>query len=181
MPSIAFLNLTPEVPLWVPANTWNVRSTNGPATGLIELSTNKIMLPSLDFDSATAEYAQVGISMPPNWDEGTITFTPKWHHATAVTNFGVVWKMRGRCFSDGDALDAAMGTAQSSTDTGGTADTFYSGPESAAITLAGTPTERDLAILELYRDPAEGADTLAVDARLHGVYISLTFNGLNAA
>lgn len=181
MPSIAWLNLTPEVPLWVPAYTWTARTTNGPATGLIELSTNKIMLPSLDFDSATPEYAQVGIAMPPNWNEGTLTYIPYWHHATAVTNFGVAWKMRGRCFSNGDALDAAMGTEQSSVDTGGTADTLYIGPESSAITLAGTPAERDLAILEFYRDPADGSDNLAVDARLHGVYISLTFTGLNAA
>lgn len=181
MPSLAWNSLTPIRALWVPVTAMTQRTTNGPALGLVELSTNKIMVPTFDFDASTAEYAQFSVSMPPSWDEGTVTFIPKWRHAATTTNFGVVWKMRALALSDDDAMDAAFGTAQSSSDTGGTTSDFYSGPESAAITAAGTPASSDMVLFEVYRDPAEGADTMAIDAGLIGLYVKLTFDRLTDA
>jgi hypothetical protein len=89
--------------------------------------------------------------------------------------------MAAMALSNDDALDTAFGTAQSSTDTGGTTDDLYQGPECSAITIAGTPAEGDVVFFRVARNPASGSDTLAVDARLHGVVLVMTTNAANDA
>ncbi|RWN51377.1 MAG: hypothetical protein EOS04_24195 [Mesorhizobium sp.] len=162
--------------VWLPAAAMVGRTTAGPAAGTAETTTNKIMLKTLDFDSSADEHAQFSILMPKSWNEGTVTFKPVWSHAATATNFGVAWFMQAVAVSNDDALDAAFGTAQSSIDTGGTTDDVYIGPESSAITIAGTPAEGDLVIFQIYRDVSDAGDTMAIDARLHGVHVYLTTN-----
>ena len=165
--------------IWVPARAMTPRTTNGAAIGLVEMTTNKNMVYTLDFDASTQEFAQFDIRMPKSWNEGTITFIPVWSHAATVTNFGVVWGLDAVAISDDDAMDVAFGTAQTSTDTGGTTNDSYQGPESAAITVAGTPAAGDLVQYRIHRDPSDGGDTLAVDARLHGVLLLPTNDNTN--
>jgi len=165
--------------LWVPASAMVSRATNGSAPGTIETTTNKNMIRTLDFDTGTQEFAQFEIAMPKSWDEGTVTFVPVWSHAATTTNFGVVWALQGVARSDGDALDVAFGTEQTSTDTGGTTNMQYIAPESAAITIGGSPIENDVVLFQIKRNPTAGADTLAVDARLHGVKLYYTTNAGN--
>lgn len=162
--------------IWLPAGGWTPRATNGPAWGSTETSTNKVMAVTLDFDASTAEYAQYAVQMPPSWDHGTLTAVPVWKHASTTTNFGVVWKIQGLALSNDDTMEAAFGTAQSSTDTGGTTDDFYRGPETSAITLAGTPAQNDMVLLQCYRDPSDGSDTMAIDAGLVGWLVYYTVN-----
>jgi len=88
----------------------------------------------------------------------------------------VQWALQALARSDGDAIDAAFGTEQTSTDTGGTTNVQYTAPESAAITIGGSPVENDVVLFQIKRNPAAAADTLAVDARLHGVKIFYTTN-----
>jgi hypothetical protein len=164
--------------IWVPATAMIPRVTNGPAAGLVETGTNKNILATLDFDTTTQEFASFSARMPKSWNEGTVTFVPVWSHPSTTTNFGVVWGLDAVAKSDGDAGDAAFGTAQTSTDTGGTTDTMYQGPESSAITIAGTPAAGDLVEFRVHRDPSNGSDTLAVDARLHGVMLLYTIDAL---
>jgi hypothetical protein len=128
----------------------------------------------LAFDPSTEEHAQFAIAMPPSWDEGTVTFVPRWMHPAAATNFGVCWKLRAVAVSNDDSLVASFGTAQSSVDTGGTTSDAYAGPESAAITIAGTPQPSDLVLFDFYRDPLDAGDTLAVDAWLVGIDFYIT-------
>jgi hypothetical protein len=99
---------------------------------------------------------------------------PVWSHPSTATNFGVVWGLDAVAISDDDTLDAAFGTAQTSADTGGTTNDLYQGPESSAVTIAGSPAEGDYVQFRIHRDPANGSDTLAVDARLHGVLLLYT-------
>lgn len=161
--------------IWVPVGAMTPRTTNGAAAGLTELSGNKIMLRTLDFDASTIEYAQFPIRMPKSWNEGTVTFVPEWSHAATATNFKVSWGLQAVAISDDDALDAAFGTAQYSNDTGGTTNDAYAGPESSAITIAGTPAAQDLVIFQVLRKADDGTnDTLAIDARLHGVTVFIT-------
>lgn len=162
--------------VWIPAGSMTARTTNGPASGSVETTTNKVMIRTLDFDAAAAEYAQFQIQMPKGWNEGTVSALFVWSHATAATNFGVVWGLQALALSDDDGIDAAFGTAQTVTDTGGTANDLYRSPETAALTIAGTPAENDVVVFQVYRDAAVGADTLAVDARLHGVALFYTTN-----
>lgn len=162
------------VPVSAAAMTPN--TTNGAAAGTVETTTNKNMFVTLDYDPTTSESAQFSIPMPDSWDEGTITFKPIWSHPATTTNFGVAWELSAVAVSDGDPGDVAFGTGQTSIDTGGTTDDIYIGPESAAITIGGTPAEGDFVMFKFSRLPANGSDTLAVDARLHGIKLFITTN-----
>lgn len=167
--------------IWVPAGAMVADTVNGPSAGAVQPSSHGVIFPTLDFDTSTQEYAQFQIRMPKGWNEGTVTFVPTWSHPSTSTNFGVVWKLDGVACSDDDAGDASFGTGQTSTDTGGTTNDIYIGPASSAITIAGTPAAEDLVTFRIYRVPSDGSDTLAVDARLHGVTVYYTIDAANDA
>jgi hypothetical protein len=112
--------------------------------------------------------------MPKSWDEGTVTAAFVWSHPSTTTNFGVVWGLQAVAISNDDTVAAAYGTAQTAADTGGTTDDLYVSPETSAITIAGTPAAEDVVHFRVYRDPTNGSDTMAVDARLHAVILYLT-------
>lgn len=160
--------------IFIPASAMIARTTNGAASGSVEMTTNKNMFATLDFDTTTQEFAQFSWCMPSSWNESTVTFAPIWSHPSTTTNFGVVFQLAGVAISNDDAGDVAFGTAQTSTDTGGTTNDLYLGPESSAITIAGTPAARDLVMFQIARVPANGSDTMAVDARLHGIVLFIT-------
>jgi hypothetical protein len=167
--------------IWWPATAMISRSTNGASRGVVETTTNKNMISTLDFDTTTQEFAQFEIAMPKSWNAGTVTFQPVWSHPSTTTNFGVVWALQAVAVSDDDAMDVAFGTEQTSTDTGGTTDDKYIGPESSAITIAGSPAQSDTVLFQIKRVPSDGSDTLAVDARLHGIRLFYTSNAATDA
>lgn len=159
---------------WIPARDMSPSASGGcAALATIASAANQPDIQTLDFDSSSQEFAQFAILMSKRWDRGTVTFAPVWSHAAAAT-FGVVWELQAVAVSNDDTIAVAYGTAQSSTDTGGTTNDVYVGPESAAITVAGSPAAGDVVFFRLARAPANGSDTLNVDARLHG--IELYFN-----
>jgi hypothetical protein len=156
--------------LWVPSDAMIPRVTNGPSIGVTETTTNKINRRTLDFDKDTVEYVQLRIAMPKSWDEGTVTFQPVWTHAATATNFKVSWGVQAVAISDSEDGDAAFGTAQYSNDTGGSTGFVYIGPESAAITVSGTPQAEDVVVFQVLRKADDATnDTLAVDASLIGI------------
>lgn len=165
--------------IWVPAGAMIARTTNGPSTGTVETGTNKNMIKTLDFDTTTQEFAQFEVFMPKSWNLGTVTFIAVWSHAATTTNFGVAWALQGVARSDDDAQDVAFGTEQVVTDTGGTTDDLYITSESSAITIGGTPAAGDSVLFQVKRVPANGSDTMAIDARLQGVKILYTVNAGN--
>lgn len=159
---------------WIPARDMSPSASGGcAALATIASAANQPDIQTLDFDSSSQEFAQFAILMPKRWDRGTVTFAPVWSHAAAAT-FGVVWELQAVAVSNDDAIAVAYGTAVGSTDTGGTTNDVYVGPESAAITVAGSPAAGDVVFFRLARAPTNGSDTLNVDARLHG--IELYFN-----
>ena len=167
--------------VWIPATAMISRTTNGASSGSVETTTNKNMIKTLDFDTTTQEFAQFEIAMPKSWNESTVTFQPIWSHPSTTTNFGVVWALEAVARSDDDAMDVAFGTAQTSTDTGGTTNDIYIGPESSAITIAGTPSTGDVVQFQIKRNVSDVSDTMAVDARLHGVKLYYTLDTGNDA
>jgi hypothetical protein len=127
----------------------------------------------LDFDAATAEFAQFTWTPPKSWDEGTVTAQFIWQ-STATGN--VVWNIAALALSDDDVIDTAFGTVQAVTDgVTATTDVMISA-YTAAITIAGTPASEDAVFFQVSRDAANGSDTLAVDARLIAVRIKYTVN-----
>lgn len=160
--------------IWLLAGALVPNETNGPAAGSLETTTNAVMAETLDFDPTTGESAQIAIQMPKSWDGGTIVAQFIWSHPATATNFGVTWGIQAVAFADDDALDTAFGTAQTVSDTGGTTDDIYISPETSAMTVAGSPGAEELVVFRIYRDPSDGSDDLAVDARLHGVKLHYT-------
>ena len=165
--------------IFVPASAMLPRVTNGPSIGSLETATNRVNVVTLDFDPTTQEFAQFQIAMPKSWNEGTVSFDVEWYHPATTVNFGVVWSLAGVALSDTNALDTAFGTAVQVTDTGGTTNTLYISPESAAVTIGNTPAENDFVVFQIARVPADGSDTLAVDARLLGVRLFYTVSDGN--
>ncbi len=167
--------------LWVPAGAMVPRSTSGAAPGNVETITNKLMIKTLDFDTAAAEYAQFSVRMPKAWDKSPVTASFLWSHAATVTNFGVEFAIQAVAISDDDALDVAFGAAQVIADTGGTTNDLYVSGNTPAITIGGIPTDGDLVFFQAYRNVSSGSDTMAIDARLHGITIFYTLNGVSDA
>jgi len=166
--------ITGQQTVWLPAGAMTARTTSGAASGSVETTTNKVMIETLDFDSAADEFAQFAIQMPKGWDEGTILFQPIWSHAATTTNFGVAWGLQAVALANDDALDTAFGTGIVVTDTGGTTDDLYIAAESAAVTVAGSPGAEEWVVFQIYRDVSDAADDMAIDARLHGIKIHYT-------
>lgn len=158
--------------VWIPAAQWIPRTTTGCGIDSRELSTNKINTDELLFDPGTAEYAQAMVVMPSNWNAGTVT--AKFHWTASTGSGDVVWGLRGRSYANDDALDQAMGTGQTATDTLTATNDLDISPATSAITVGGTAASGNPIIWEVYRDAAAGGDTLGSDARLLGVEISYT-------
>lgn len=151
-------------------------SASGGCAALTTLATssNQPDIQTLDFDPTNQEFAQFGIRMPESWNESTISFVPVWTHAATTTNFGVVWSLGAVAMSNDDTIAATFGTVQTSTDTGGTTSDVYIGPESSAITIAGSPQPADMVFFRVARVPGDAADTMAVDAKLIGIIVYIT-------
>lgn len=165
--------------IWVPAGAMIARTTNGAASGTVETTTNDVMLRTLDFNAATNEYAQFNVRMPKGWNESTVTAYFVWSNASGTGN--VVWGLQGLGLSNDDVLDSAFGTAQEVTDGVTAAGDLMQSAETSAITIGGTPAEADWVVFQVYRNAASGSDTLAVDARLHGVALIYTTDTANDA
>ena len=159
--------------IWVPANAMTPTTTNGAASSTEELATNDVMLAKLDFDDSTAEYACFQVQMPKGWNESTLIAQFVWK--CGVTSGDVIWGIQAVAFADDDALDTAFGTAQEVTDTaGGAADDCMISAETSAMTVAGSPAAEEFVVFKVYRDAADGSDTLTGDAELLGVKIHYT-------
>lgn len=160
--------------MWLPAAAFTPRLTNGPALNQF-LATNGANYKTLDFDPATQEVTEIAIRMPKSWDKGTISFTPVVSQLT--TSAGAAsWNVWTAVVSAGDIIDPAYGAPGVVTVSMGTANIMYIGSESGAISSANTALDGDLFVIALARAPGVGADTLAVDARLHGINMYYTAN-----
>lgn len=153
------------------------RVTNGAGRVIRELTTNDNMVEALAFDQTTQEFAQFEVEMPESWDEGTVTFIPVWTAAAGSGN--VVFALQGVAESNDDAMDVAFGTEQTSDDTLITANDRHKGPESSAITIAGTPAAGDTVVFTIKRNVA--SDNLSADAELQEIRLYLTLAAGNDA
>lgn len=159
----------------IEAGAMHPRTVNGCSSlAWLDVGAGKPEVGYLAFDATTQQFAVFALKMPKSWNEATITFSVDWMHPTTSTNFGVVFGLSAASFGDTDSLNVNLGTAQTVSDTGGTADMQYTTHESSAITIANTPATRDAVYLQLSRNPADGSDTLAVAARVLRVTVYIT-------
>ena len=160
--------------IWIPAPAFLPTITNGCALNSIELATNKINIKTGDFDPATAKFAQCMIRMPKSWNAGGLTAKALWSHAATTVNFGVSWGFQMLSLTPPELLDQAFGAAQVLSVTGGTTNMLYETGESGLIADAAAMAKSDTIILQVYRDATNVLDTMAINARLHGVALFYT-------
>lgn len=167
--------------VWIPASAMTPATTNGPAAGQVETSSNKVNFSVLDFDATTAEQAWFDIAMPKGWDEGTVTFQAWWTTSATDTD-GVAISLAGVARSDNEALDTAVGTPVVVTDDAqsGALELLVTA-ESSAVTIAGSPAEGDLCLFRVQRVVSDGNDDMSEDMRLIGIKLFYTTNAANDA
>ncbi len=168
---VKMINGVPHRQFWI-GNAKPTLTNGCSASAQIEMATNKNVYDYLAFDASTVESAYANVNMPEDYTGGVIYAQFKWLHPATTTNFKVSWGLSAVCFADDDTLDAAMGTMIYSNDTGGTTSDFYSSPQTAAITIAGTPAASVYTKFRITRQADDAVnDTLAVDAYLLGVTV----------
>lgn len=164
--------------IWIDAGAMKSYGTNGAGTGNYDSGSNDVLIDTKDFDQTTSESVGFSMGMPNGWDEGTVTFIPYWTADSGTAAQTCIFTLAAVAISNDDVMNAAVGTAQSSSDALITTGDLHIGPESAAITIAGTPAANDLVYFKLSRDVS---DTLAADARLIGIKLVLNFASANDA
>jgi hypothetical protein len=179
LPYPATATVTGTNELYIPATAFTPQLTNGAAAGISELATNLQPLETLDFDTSTQEFASILIGLPKRWDRGTVTAQFYWTAASG--SGGVVWALQGVAVSNDDALNPSWGTEQVVADTFIAANDMHVTSATSAITIGGSPADGDGVWLRVKRVPANGSDTLAVDAKLIGVKLFYTVDQGNDA
>lgn len=139
----------------------------------VEAATNDINYYVLDFDATTEEHAFWSFCMPENWDGGTVNATFYWTNASGLTTETVVWGIAGGSWGDSDAIDAALGTEITVTDTWLAQGDLHISPESSAITIANAGPGEWVNIVVARK---VASDNLTGDARLIAVKLTYTID-----
>jgi hypothetical protein len=151
-------------------------TTSGAADPVkVEFATNKQNLWLMDFaDGASKLYAEWTVTMPADYNGGTVTAVFYWTVNSTSTN-SVVWGIQARAWGDFETIDQPWGTAVEVTDAAsGTANQVLVTNSTSAMTIAGTPAANKVVQFRVYRDPANASDTLAATARLISVKLTYT-------
>lgn len=167
--------------IWVPASAMVSPTTNGAASTSVEQGTYKTMLKTLDFDTATDEYAQFSIRMPESWDEGVIQATFTWTANSTDTNT-VCFGIQGYSYSTDETIgNADWGTAVNATADANTSTAYqvHITAKTGDVTIGGSPSAGDWVTFRILRDVSE--DTLGVDAKLIGATIYYNVTGATDA
>jgi hypothetical protein len=131
------------------------------------------------FDTGTDEWAHFTISMPPRWNEGTITAQYVWTTGGASAP-GETVSIDISCvaISDDDGLNNALGTPINVDDTMLSADLdLMTSAVSGAVTCAGTPAANDTVQFGVMRDVSD--DNVAADMDLIGVRLFIVTDTAN--
>lgn len=162
--------------IFVPAGAMEAAVTTAAATSnAVEIGTSLFAARTMDFATDADDFAYFGIQMPKSWDAGALVLQYIWS-ATGTTANTVMWSAAAVCLADDEVLTTAFpaATPLGAADTNSvTADDIMVSAE-ISITVANTPIAEGYVMFEISRTVA--SDTLAEDARLHGIRIHYTVN-----
>jgi hypothetical protein len=161
--------------IWVPAAAMEPAVTTAAASSnAVEIGTSLFAARTMDFATGADDFAYFGIQMPKSWDAGTLVCQFVWS-ATGTTANTVLWAIAATSLGNDEVLTTAFPTpASPAADTNSTtADDIMVSAE-VTVTVGSTPTAEDYVIFEVSRDVS--GDTLAEDARLHGIKIHYTID-----
>jgi hypothetical protein len=161
----------------IPAQSWTPSITNPPTASTNDYAGADVhwRVPVLSFANAANDTngCTIAFSAPDNWDAGTVKLKIKW--STAATANDVKWQARGRYVADGGDPVAAWGSKVSVVDTAaGTASRPSWTGATGAMTFSGTPAAGGMWVIQVFRDAADGSDTLASSAELWEVNVGYT-------
>lgn len=153
------------------------RTTNGATAYSAEKATNDVMVSGYAFTAATDQAIQIMLPLPKGYDgTGTLTATFYWSSAATAGTGDVIWGCRAKYERNDDAIDAAYGTAQTTTDTFIADGDMHITSATSAITPGGTHASGCMLNIEVYRDADAGGDTYTQDALLLAVLVTLPYN-----
>lgn len=162
--------------IWIPARAFYTTALPA-SSGTFNLGVDtEFTYNTYDFDASSFEAVATVIQMPKSWNESNLIFQALWSHGATTTNFGVVWQFAAHGFQDGSSLASTLTNSVQVSDTGGTTNAIYITPESSSFLPGGTVVSEGYLYIRVARMPSDAADTLAVDARLHGVKIHYTID-----
>jgi len=159
--------------IWVPASAMEAAVTTAAASSnAVEIGTSLFAARTMDFATGADDFCYFGIQMPKSWNAGTLVCQFVWS-ATGTTANTVLWAIAATSLGNDEVLTTAFATPTSpAADTNSTtADDLMISAE-VTVTVGSTPTAEDFVIFEVSRDVS--GDTLAEDARLHGIKIHYT-------
>lgn len=128
---------------------------------------------TLDFDASTQENVTYQFTMPQNYASAPVLRLQWMANATAGS---CVWACKLGAVTSGDAdtpVEHALATAQSATTATNATEARRLNETTITITNTDSVAAGDLVFLLVYRDAANGSDTLSVDAEL--IHASLDY------
>lgn len=155
----------------VPGSALFGRTTNGAGSYSRETPTNKNMIKGLAFDPSTDEYGQFHTPAIKSYSGDSLNVRLVLTHATAATDFGMVFSIAAVGVPTSGIGDVAFGTAVTATVTGGPTDGIFRSALVCGIVPAGSPSGLDFFQFQFRRHTGDAGDTLATDAGLIGVQI----------
>lgn len=157
---------------WIPAaGIWPTITSGASGQSLVETSSNKNALWSVDFEAGINSRAEATVAIP-DWDGGTVTCQFYWS-VDSTSTVAVTWQVAVRAYGDGSALDAGYGGAVTVSDTGsGTAGQLRISAATAAVTIAGASSAGSMIQFRFNR--RGDTDTMPDMARLRGVMVNYT-------
>jgi hypothetical protein len=164
--------------IYVDATEMTAAITSGAEPVFVEMATNDQMVQGFAFDTTADEFAHFKVVFPKKWNNSTVLARPIWYHTSSNATATVTWCFEAVATSNDDTMDVAWGTAQRVVDDGATGLDNYTGANSSALTIGGTPASGDLIFFRVSRDVdgngTAGNDDLAQDAILLGVVLTIT-------
>lgn len=168
--------LTIPTKVWLPAagcqastatSFWDSLTAN-PAAAACVTGTNT-QKGTLDFDPSTDQYAQQTILLPADW---TGSVDAKFVWLAAATSGNVIWSIATICVADAETDDPSFNTASTVTDAAkGTANQVNTA-SITGITTTGCAAG-ELMHINVSRNASNGSDTMAGNARLIGVELTM--------
>lgn len=138
-----------------------------PAMTVLESSgTGTARFYSLDFNKDTLQTVYYLIQVPSDMTSGNWIFDIQWI-ANATAN-AAIWGVQVQAITPSDAdtpLEHAFATATTTTTTVNATEAYRLNTTQISVSNLDSVAAGDLVIVKLYRDAAQGGDTLAVDAR----------------
>jgi|GEM_PF-6673706 len=168
-----FLEVRGLQDLWISAGAFMKSSTDSTTFEEKETSTNQLNWHGHKMPDATTSNMWAQWKPMRNIDySSTIKVSVYW--TCAAGSADAKFFIAAVAIGNDDALDAALGTAQSVTDTVTSVNDLMETAQTSAITPGGSPQSGDIYFIRVRRVPSDTSDTLGQDLWVLGISVEFT-------